>query len=275
MFIRPHSSAVASGPMKLPSSLQRVVAKAGEVSRRAAQSAVINGRVTLNGSINRNPALPVQTGDAVALDGRPLPTTTMPTVERLWRYHKPRGLIVTHKDPHGRPTIFDELPSYLPRVVTVGRLDRESEGLLLLTTSGSLARRLCHPTSQITREYLTCVVTGGERAIRSSMVEQLEAGITLKEGFTFAPMRVELVRRGFGGDPSGSGRQWVRMRLTEGKKHEVRRAWSEFGFSVTHLIRIAYGDFALDGLHAGDVAEVAPEDVQSLSERLEAHHAQG
>ena len=250
------------------SKLQRIVASSGAMSRRVAQSAVVDGRVSINGKTCHNPAIQVQCSDTVMLDGRTL-VQMPPGRERLWRYFKPPGLITTHKDPDGRPIIFDALPAHLPRVVTVGRLDRDTEGLLLLTTSGSLARLLMHPSSQIEREYHACVVTG-QRSITSDMIAELEGGITLQDGFTFAPMTIDKLAHGFVGDKAGSGREWMRMRLKEGKKHEVKRSWQEFGFSVSRLMRVRYGQFGLDGLHQGEVDEVDPDTVETLSRRLSA-----
>ena len=256
--------------MSATSKLQRIVASAGELSRRCAQTAVVSGRVSLNGAVCKSPAMPVARTDAVALDGRALDVTPSTAEPRLWRYFKPPGLLTTHKDTHGRPTVFASLPSSLPRVVSVGRLDAASEGLLLLTDCGSLARQLMHPSSGVVREYHVCLATG-ERSVTPSMLERLERGITLNDGFTFAPMDVEMLPAiptgagEHGGLESGPGRQWLRMRLTEGKKHEVRRSWLEFGFATTRLVRTAYGPFRLEGLRPGDVDAVDRRDVEALT----------
>ena len=251
-------------------SVQRVVAAAGELSRRRAQSAVLKGRVTVNDVVCHNPALPVGSNDRVALDGSALNAAPSPPL--LWRYWKPTGLLTTHRDTHGRPTVFDALQDVLKRrVISVGRLDRESEGLLLLTTSGALAWALQHPSSAIIREYHACVATGS-REVAPAHLEQLERGLTLSDGFRYAPMRVELLARGGAFEEeqrSSPGYQWVRMRLTEGKKHEVRRSWSHFGFAVSRLVRVAYGDFGLEGLSApGDVQPVDAADVEKLCDAI-------
>ena len=243
--------------------LQRVIASAGELSRRAAQSAVLNGKVSVNGKKCYNPAMPLQPNDTITLNGRSLDASA-PIAEKMWRYHKPPGLMCTHADTHGRPTVFEALPPSMPKsTISVGRLDLASEGLLLLTTNGSLARWLEHPSSNIVREYLALLSTG-ERSVTPPMLASLERGIQLRDGFQFAPMDVELLQRGIGDVESGAGRQWVRMRLTEGKKHEVRRSWAEFGFATMRLVRTAYGPFRLDELRPGEVEDVGEQALDTL-----------
>ena len=224
---------------RIGKSLSRAVALAGGVSRRVAQGAVISGRVTLDGEVCRRPAARVVEPAEVTLDGVVLPSLDSlgDRTVRLWRYHKPRGLITTHADPEGRPTVFDSLPSTLPRLVSAGRLDRESEGLLMLTTHGSLARRLEHPSSGFVRVYQALLSTG-QRAVTPDMLAELAAGLTLTDGSVFRPIRATLLERerrreacsrACGRSPIDDGAraarmQWVRMELTEGQNREVRQA---------------------------------------------------
>ena len=162
------------------------------MSRRAAHKAVSHGRVILNGKLCKNPAMALTPVCKIVLDGRPLSRAAQPFAN-LWSYHKPRGLITTHADTHDRPTVFDHLPPWMPRVISAGRLDMESEGLLLLTTSGELARHLTVPSSGYTRRYECLVQTGKVRTITPRMIEEVEGGLTLRCGFHFKPMQVDVL----------------------------------------------------------------------------------
>jgi 23S rRNA pseudouridine2605 synthase len=253
--------------------LQRVVATAGELSLKKAHGTILNGHVSLNGKVCYNPAMPTTPEDVVLLRGHALNRST-PTPARLWRHFKPPGLITSRVDTRSRPTVFDQLPAALPRnVISVGRLDRDTEGLLLLTDNGPLAWYFMHPSSGIVREYHACVATREQR-VTHSMLERLEHGITLRDGTRYAPMSVDLLARGFGVEdgalePCPDGHQWVRMRLTEGKKHEVRRVWREFGFGTARLVRVSYGPFGVDDLKPGDVDAVCGEQVEALCAEAE------
>ncbi len=221
--------------------IAKVLARAGLCSRRDAERWIAEGRVAVNGKRLASPAVNVDATDIIAVDGKPIPAKE-PT--RLFRYHKPRGLIVAARDPRGRPTVFDNLPAGLPRVVSVGRLDLDSEGLLLLTNDGELKRRLELPATGWTRRYRVRV----HGAVDPAALAGLADGITI-EGVRYGPVRAALERR-------RGGNAWIAMSLTEGKNREVRRICDHLGWLVSRLIRVAYGPFQIGGLAAGAVEEV-------------------
>lgn len=217
------------------------LARAGIASRRDAEKLIAEGRVSVNGSKLTTPAFFIKDGDSVIFDGSPVKT---PDSARLWRYHKPDGLVTTHKDPEGRRTVFDSLPPELPRVVSVGRLDLTSEGLLLLTNDGGLAGRLEHPTTGWVRRYRVRV----HGYVDPARLETLKNGVTV-EGLTYGPITAEL-------ESQKGSNAWVVVSLTEGKNREVRRVMEHLGYTVSRLIRIAYGPFQLGRLPRGAVEEV-------------------
>ncbi len=221
--------------------IAKVLARAGLCSRRDAERWIAEGRVAVNGKRLESPAVNVDATDIITVDGRPIPSKE-PT--RLFRYHKPRGLIVAARDPQGRPTVFDALPPELPRVVSVGRLDLDSEGLLLLTNDGELKRRLELPATGWTRRYRVRV----HGAVDPAALAGLANGITI-DGIRYGPVRAALERR-------QGGNAWITMSLTEGKNREVRRICEHLGWPVSRLIRVAYGPFQLGNLAAGAVEEV-------------------
>ena len=252
-----HQLLHAMVPPRLGQSLSRVVAAAGSLSRRRAERAVLDGRVAVSGHVCRKPALRIHEQE-VLLDGEELKPVEESAPARLWRYHKPRGLVVTHHDPQGRPTVFEQLSSTsLPRLISVGRLDAESEGLLLLTTVGSLARKLELPSSGVAREY-DCLVQTGQRDIDSTHIDELAAGLTLGDGTALRSISVQP------SDLRPNGRRWVRMVLAEGKNREIRRVWAHYGFATLRLVRVSYGPFALGGLLPGEVEEVCLHEVERL-----------
>jgi 23S rRNA pseudouridine2605 synthase len=219
------------------------LARAGVCSRRDAERLIAAGRVAVDGLTLTTPALTVTDENRITVDGRPIPDAQE---TRLWRYHKPDGLITSHRDPQGRPTVFERLPPELPRVVSVGRLDFSSEGLLLLTNDGELARRLELPANGWLRRY---------RARAHGMVDLaaiagLANGIQV-EGVDYGPIEASL-------DRAQGSNAWLTLSLREGKNREVRRVLEHLGLRVTRLIRIAYGPFQLGQLARGAVEEVPP-----------------
>ena len=221
--------------------IAKAIARAGICSRRDAEAMILEGRVIVNGKKISSPALNVTERDDIRIDGKPLP---QPERTRLFRYYKPRGLVTTAKDPEGRPTVFDSLPPGLPRVISVGRLDLNSEGLLLLTNDGELARKLELPATGWVRRYRVRV--NGD--VDQKHLEQLNRGIEV-EGVRYGAIQATLDRQQ--GDNS-----WLTMALTEGKKREIRKICGHFGWPVSRLIRVAYGPFQLGQLQRGDIEEV-------------------
>ena len=199
------------------------------------------GRVRVNGAVIESPALNVTDADRIEVDGQPLPDAEP---ARLWRYHKPLGLVTTAKDEKGRKTVFDALPPDLPRVMSIGRLDINSEGLLLLTNDGELKRRLELPSTGWMRKYRVRV--HGQPT--PEMIAPLEKGVVL-EGERFQPMQVAI-------DRQQGANAWLTIGLREGKNREIRRAMEAVGLAVNRLIRISYGPFQLGDLKDGDVEEV-------------------
>ncbi len=210
-------------------------------SRRDAERLIAEGRVKLNGIVLDTPAIKVTAADKVEVDGRPV-GAVQPT--RVWRYHKPSGLVTTHRDPAGRATVFQHLPESMPRVISVGRLDLTSEGLLLLTNDGELARRLELPANGWIRRYRARAFGRVEQA----ELDQLRDGITV-EGVRYGPIEAKL-ERGAGAN------SWINVSITEGKNREVRRVLDALGLKVNRLIRTAYGPFQLGALEPGAVEEI-------------------
>jgi 23S rRNA pseudouridine2605 synthase len=217
------------------------LSRAGMASRRAAEAMIEAGRVSVNGKVIDSPALNVTAGDRILVDGKPI-ADAEPT--RLWRYHKPSGLVTTARDEKGRATIFEKLPPDLPRVMSIGRLDITSEGLLLLTNDGDLKRRLELPSTGWVRKYR--VRANGEAS--DAGLEPVRKGVTV-DGERFQPMSVTLDRQ------QGSN-VWLTIGLREGRNREVRRALATVGLTVNRLIRISYGPFQLGDLTPGQVEEV-------------------
>ena len=222
--------------------IAKVLARAGLCSRREAERWIAAGRVSVDGAPVATPALRVNEASQIAVDGRALDPIE---ATRLWRYHKPVGLITSHRDPQGRPTVFGNLPTGLPRVVSVGRLDVNTEGLLLLTNDGALARSLEVPARGWVRRYRARVFG----AVDENALAALEGGV-VANGVAYGPIRYSLERR--------TGRNaWLVISLGEGRNREVRNVLAHLGLAVNRLIRIAYGPFQLGRLARGAAAEVA------------------
>jgi 23S rRNA pseudouridine2605 synthase len=224
-----------------PLRIAKAMARAGLCSRREAERWIVEGRVRVNGRKLTTPAFEVSGKDEVLVDGKPLPS---PEPVRLWRYHKPRGLVTTHKDPQGRPTVFAALPPDLPRVVSIGRLDFNSEGLLLLTNDGTLARHLELPATGWLRRYR---VRAHGRVAQADL-DALKDGIEI-EGVRYGAIEATL-------DSVQGANAWLTIGLREGKNREVRRILAHLGLEVNRLIRISYGPFQLGDLQLGEVEEV-------------------
>lgn len=221
--------------------IAKVLARAGVCSRRAAERAIAEGRVKVDGKVIDSPALNVGPGAALVFDGKPVPDREP---RRLWLYHKPKGLVTSHRDPRGRPTVFEALPRDLPRVISVGRLDINSEGLLLLTNDGELARHLELPARDWTRHYRVRV----RGAVKPADLTPAANGLTV-DGIRYGPVKIELERQ-------LTSNAWLHVALREGKKREVRRVLEHLGYPVGRLIRTAYGPFQLGKLEAGKIREV-------------------
>jgi 23S rRNA pseudouridine2605 synthase len=240
--------------------IAKVLARAGVASRRGAEAMIAEGRVSVDGVVLASPAMKVTPGQDVRVDGERLRKAEP---ARLFRYHKPEGLLVTRSDPQGRPTIFDKLPAELPRLVPVGRLDLGSEGLLLLTNDGELKRTLELPATGWTRRYRA----RAHGRVTQKELDRLAKGITI-EGERFGSIQATLETR----RPAESAANvWITMALKEGKNREVRRALETLGLRVNRLIRVAYGPFQLGALRRGEVAEVPPKMLrEQLGSRLSA-----
>ncbi|MDB5679715.1 pseudouridine synthase [Sphingomonas bacterium] len=229
--------------------IAKLLARAGVASRREVERMIADGRVALNGFVIDTPATLLASLDGVTVDDNPVEA---PSAARLFLYHKPPGLLVTERDPAGRPTIYDRLPRDLPRVVPVGRLDLNTEGLLLLTTDGGLKRQLELPVTGVERAYRARAYGNVTQAQLEDLIEGVEI-----EGVRYGSIDANLERR------TGAN-VWVEMILTEGKNREVRRVLEHLGLQVSRLIRTRYGPFVLGDLPPGRVGEVRPHDVESF-----------
>jgi 23S rRNA pseudouridine2605 synthase len=221
--------------------IAKAIAHAGLCSRRDAERWIGEGRVAVNGTVLSTPAHVVKPGDNITVDGKKLPDAATP---RLFRYHKPKGLVTSHKDPQGRKTVFEALPPDLPRVISVGRLDLNTEGLLLLTTDGELARHLELPSTGWLRRYRVRAYG----TLAEADLARLAKGMSV-DGVDYGPVEARI-------DRAQGGNVWLTLGLREGKNREVKRLLEALGLTVNRLIRVSFGPFALGELRPGEVAEV-------------------
>jgi 23S rRNA pseudouridine2605 synthase len=234
--------------------IAKVMARAGLASRREAEAWIAAGRVAVNDAVINSPALNVTASDRIAVDGQPLPRRER---TRLFRYHKPRGLVTTHSDPEGRPTIFAALPKDLPRLISVGRLDINTEGLLLLTNDGGLARVLELPATAWLRRYR---VRAKGRVMQPAL-DNLRAGITVA-GVHYGPIEATL-------DREQGANVWLTIGIREGKNREVRKVLETLDLQVNRLIRVAFGPFELGDLDDGEVKEIESQALRTeLGEKI-------
>lgn len=233
-------------PARAPQRIAKLLARAGIASRREIERMIAEGRIALDGKTLDTPATLLASLHGVTVDGNPV---AAPTPARLFRYHKPAGLLTTERDPKGRPTIYDRLPQGLPRVMPVGRLDLNTEGLLLLTTDGELKRELELPATGVERSYRARAY--GQ--VSQPQLEELMLGVEI-EGVRYGPIDANIERR------TGAN-LWIELTLTEGKNREVRRVLEYLGLEVNRLIRTRYGPFWLGDLPAGDVDEIRQHDL--------------
>ncbi len=230
--------------------IAKFMARSGVCSRREAEELIKQKRVTVNGETVETPAFNVEGDEKILLDGEKLPQVQL---TRVWLYHKPSGLITTHKDTQNRATVFDNLPAGMPRVISVGRLDLNSEGLLLLTNDGELARTLELPQNGWSRRYKVRVYG----KVSKSKLAELEKGVEI-EGVRYGAVKVEL-------ESQNGANSWLQVTLNEGKNREIRKLMKYIGLEVARLIRLSYGPFQLGSLKKGEVKEV-PQKV--LKEQL-------
>ena len=230
--------------------IAKFMARSGVCSRRQAEELIKQQRVTVNGVLIESPAFNVEGTETILLDGEKLPQMQ---ITRLWLYHKPLGLLTTHKDTHNRPTVFDALPPDMPRVISVGRLDLNSEGLLLLTNNGELSRKLELPENGWSRRYKVRV----HGRVDKRKLEDLEKGVTI-DGVQYGAVKIEF-------ESQNGTNSWLQITLNEGKNREIRKLMKSIGLEVARLIRLSYGPFQLGNLKKGEVKEV-PQKV--LKEQL-------
>jgi 23S rRNA pseudouridine2605 synthase len=228
--------------------IAKVMARAGLASRRQAEAWIAAGRVAVNGAVISSPALNVTASDRIVVDGQPLRARER---TRLFRYHKPRGLVTTNADPEGRPTIFGALPKDLPRLISVGRLDINTEGLLLLTNDGGLARVLELPATGWLRRYRVRALG----RVMQPALDKLRAGVTV-EGVRYGPIEATL-------DREQGANVWLTVGIREGKNREVRKVLETLDLKVNRLIRVAFGPFELGELDEGAVEEIKSEGLRS------------
>ena len=238
----------------------KMLARSGVASRREVERLIEAGKVALNGTVLTTPAVKVRPGDILTVDGKMIDE---PEPTRIFRYHKPTGLLTSHNDPKNRPTVFQALPRDLPRVISVGRLDLNSEGLLLLTNDGELSRALEMPQNAWVRRYRARAFGDTTQA----KLDRLKDGITV-EGVRYGPIEARLDKVKENRDGTSPANVWITVSLTEGKNREVRKVLEHLGLKVNRLIRLSYGPFQLGVLGAGQVEEIGPRVIREQLEGL-------
>ena len=238
--------------------IAKVIARAGVCSRRDAERLIEGGRVTLNGKTLKTPAVNVTPGDSIRIDGKLLPQKED---ARLWRYHKPGGLVVSHNDPQGRPTVFEKLREQLPRVVSIGRLDINTEGLLLLTNDGELARKMELPASGWIRRYRVRAYGKTDEAALAKIAKGVEI-----DGVKYGPVEARI-------EQAKGDNVWLNFAIREGKNREVKKLCEHLGLQVNRLIRVAFGPFLLGELPRGGIEEVPPKFIREQigAKNVESH----
>ena len=221
--------------------IAKFLARCGLGSRRKVEEYIKQKRITVNGETVETPAFNVEGTEKILFDGEKI---SQPEKTRLWLYYKPNGLVTSHHDEKDRPTVFDNLPEYMPRVISVGRLDLNSEGLLLLTNNGELARQLEHPSGGWSRRYRVRV----HGVVQQKKIEELALGVTI-EGIHYSPAKIVI-------DSQQKSNSWLSITLKEGKNREIRKLMKYIGLDVARLIRVSYGPFQLGGMKEGEVKEV-------------------
>ena len=221
--------------------IAKIMSRAGLCSRREAERWITDGRVTMDGEVLKPPAVKVTAANNIKVDRKSLPQAE---TTRLCRYHTPTGLLTTHKDTDGRPTVFQSLPDTLPRLISVGRLDLNSEGLLLLTNDGELARKLELPATGWRRRYRVRV----HGRVQADALFSLEDGLNIA-GIKYGPIKARLERQ-------QGANAWLSVSLTEGKNREIRTVMEHMGWPVSRLIRVSYGPFQLGHLAKGEIDEI-------------------
>ncbi len=230
------------GKKKMMMRIAKFIARSGVCSRRTAEELILQKRITVNGDIVDNPAMNVDGSEKILVDGEKLPQIQD---TRLWLYYKPVGLVTSHKDEKNRATVFENLPEGLPRVISVGRLDLNSEGLLLLTNNGELSRKLELPSNGWVRRYKVRVFG----VVNPDKLKQLQKGVIV-DGIEYGSVKAEI-------ESKQGANTWLMVALTEGKNREIRKIMKYLGLEVSRLIRLSYGPFQLGNLKRGEVKEVS------------------
>jgi len=246
-----------NGAPKKGDRIAKVMARAGLCSRRDAERWIEAGRVKVNGKKLTTPACVITGDDEVEVDGSIIGNKKEPT--KIWLYHKPRGKITSHKDPQGRPTVFDSLPARMGRLISLGRLDYNTEGLLILTNDGEFSRYATLPKTGWKRKYRVRVIG----TVTQKQLDSMAKGVAVKDPKTGKMIRYGKVQARFTREEEAKGKNiWLEMIITEGKYREIRRICEHFGLTVSRLIRTEYGPFQLGNLPMGELHEITGKALQ-------------